>query len=131
MTDDQETSVSKLSSDRRTWSIGREIPIAVIFTFVAMTGGQILTQYLVVRDLNNEVRGVNLRLSALEQKFDILSNVVQGGAVPSAINARRIEELERITAQLATLQAQASAKVNENDRRLTVMEARQRAGRER
>jgi hypothetical protein len=95
----------------------------VIATFLLATGGQILSGYLVVRDLNTNVTGLNTRLVIMEQKFDALSTVVQGGQVPSAINARRIEELERITAQLATLQAQQAARINENDRRVTIKEA--------
>lgn len=139
-TEQDDTAV--LNHDRRTWSIGKEIPIAVIaavlFSMVLQTIAGVWLVRGWVEKLENraefqarELTQQGVKLDITNDKLDELRETVRGGNVPTAINGRRIDEIERLISQQATLIAQLADKVNENERRITLMEARGRASRER
>lgn len=112
----------------------RGIPIAVLMGFLIQTlsvigvGGWMARGVVAQQEKFAEaLAAVRVDIGEIKGQVAGLTNTVQSGNVPTAINSRRIEDLER---QVGVLN-QMGGKVIENERRLSVMELRARARGER
>ena len=120
------------------WHVNRGVPVAAIAAFLIGLVGQTAVSSWFIAELNGtvkqqgvEIKAVSSRVERTETKIDELKGAVSSGNVPTAINARRIDELERGHATLSALISQISARVAENERRLATSDLRQRAQRDR
>lgn len=137
-----------MNTDQRTWHISKEIPVAHIITMVAAVfAGGVAYQTLKSEQSTQGAAIAGILVEMKDFKIDLrkLSDKMQSGEGPNAVNNRRVEEMERnVTAQqlqltqLMQTQSQQQAAVAalavrmvENERRLAGTDARTRAMRER
>lgn len=127
--------------DERTWHISKEIPVALIVSIA----GSLFLGGVAYQSLRSEqvAQGkqqseIVARLDKADIKIDRLHEFIQSSSVPSALNARRMEDLERITASLQSTISQhqantlqLTARVAETERRLATESMKMRAARER
>lgn len=128
---DTDTTANSGSERRDNWYVIKGIPVAVLLALTAH--GATFAWYL--SGLNSQVQQqgkeqaadrVEWRagLAKVEVKLEALANALQGNSVPTALNQRRIEDIERVVSRL-------EARVADNERRLSSESARARATRER
>lgn len=122
----------KSGSERRdNWYVIKGIPVAVLIGLAVH--GASFAWYL--SGLNAQVQQQSKEQAAdraewraalgkLDAKVEALASALQGNSVPTALNQRRIEDLER---QLSAI----AVRVTENERRLSTESMRMRAARER
>lgn len=127
------------------WHIVRGIPIAVIVAFTIQTLVMIAGGGWFARGVMERQEAMDKRLARVETTVDKLDASIQGGSIPTALNARRIDDLERVQASAAVqIQAlavaqqgfaqqliQLAARMSETERRLSSESLRSRAARER
>lgn len=126
------------SERRDNWYVIKGIPVAVLATL----GLQTITFVWFLAGLNSkvEVQGEKLteaisewktEMGKVNTKIDALSTSLQNGTVPTALNQRRIEDLERRDTQREAQVNALTLRVTENERKLAGTDARQRAMRDR
>lgn len=129
--DSLEPSKESGAERRDNWYVIRGIPVAVLIG-LAIHGAS-FAWYL--SGLNAQVQQQSKEQAAdraewraalgkLDAKVEALASALQGNSVPTALNQRRIEDLER---QLSAI----AVRVTENERRLSTESMRMRAARER
>lgn len=130
-----------MESDKRKWHIDKGVPVALILSMASalFLGGaayqalksEISKNAESTSEMRAEVKEMKAELRALSVKFTDTS-------VPSALNSRRLDDLER---GIGTLQSQLTQAVTDyrrlelrvvdNERRLSGEAARNRAAKER
>lgn len=119
------------ASHRGGWYVIRGIPVATIIAlFVAIVPQAVIfTVYLGRIAFVQEIHGQKIEF--IEKKVDDVSTILAGTQVPSAINGRRLDELERQLAQIASGMVQLQSKMLDQERALATEAMRGRAARER
>lgn len=130
-----------MESDKRKWHVSKEIPVALIVSMVASVFlGGVAYQSLKgnQEEQAKQLAAQDKKLESIEDKMGKLSEKMNDSNVPSAIMARRVDDLERERAssaadrqQMNALVMQLAARVGENERKLSAESMRNRAARER
>lgn len=123
-----------MEPDKRKWHVDKGIPVALIVSMASalFLGGMAYQSLTGKQEKFSEKQSeFSAKLEKTDAKVDALSSSIQSGSVPSALNQRRIEELERLVGQVQNSLGQLSNRVQENERKLSTEAIRNRAARER
>lgn len=133
-----EDRLQEVRREHDTWHVVKGIPVAVIIAFLVQTlsmiavgawtvRGFVATQERFVESLSS----LRTDVAEIKGQFAAFTANANNAAVPSAINQRRIDELEKRALQHEASLAQVMARVAENERRLATETIRARARSER
>lgn len=113
--------------DDRRFYIQRGIPLVPLLAILSGFGIQTVLGVRYISGLESKIEAQGkaqgefaVRLEKFEGKLDTITNVVQQGSVPAALNQRAITDLERDVSNLI-------AKQTDQERRLSTIEVRNRA----
>jgi NAD/NADP transhydrogenase beta subunit len=136
--DGDERQYEREAAKRGGWYVIKGIPIAVIVTLASTLIPQTVAVTWFLSSLATKLESVQekqsesgVKLDRADVKIDALNSVVQNGSVPTALNQRRIEEVERQQVRFDAELSQLATRVSENERKLAAESMRNRASRER
>lgn len=122
------------TEEKRKWHVSKEIPVALIISMsVALFTGGVGYKSLTGDIAAQNKATADLAVEVKEIKKDVrdLSTKMQDGAVPSEQAKWRIEQVERQLGELRAAVSSDAAAMSDINRRLSVMELRNRAAKER